>query len=165
MAKASGKIVIRRLASLDEVNANRAIVENFFAESRFASYELSWARVENLIKAAFAAPDKMAIFIAEHMGKILGFVMCGISGFIGVVGLKICQVQFLHIIPEHRKSFAGGKAVIGLLKGVQQWAEKQGAVETSLSLEMDHATPAMRRIMARMGYQVENVGFFCEVVK
>ena len=90
-------------------------------------------------------------------------MLCGISGFIGVVGLKICQVQFLHIITEHRKLFAGGKAVIGLLNGVQQWAEKQGAVETNLSLEMYHATPAMRRIMSRIGYQVENVGFVAEL--
>ena len=159
MAKASGKIVIRRLASLDEVNSNREIVENFFAESRFASYELSWGRVENLIKAAFEAPNKMAIFIAEHMGKILGFAMCGISGFIGVVGLKICQVQFLHIIPEHRKTFIGGKALIGLVRGVQQWAEKQGAMETNLALDKDQTTPTMNRILLRMGYTVNNVGF------
>lgn len=153
------KIIIRRLSTLKEVNNNRQIVENFFGESRFSSYELSWGRVENLVKAALQAPDKMAIFVAEKGKQILGFAMCGISGFIGVVGLKLCNVQFLHILPEFRKTFIGGKALIGLLRGVEQWAEKQRVAEINFDLEITHLNNAISKIFYGSGYKTQNVSF------
>ena len=157
------RIVVKRIGSVEEVNNNRTLIEAFFAESRFAKYELSWGRVENLAKAAISAPDKMIILIAEKVSKtdrqILGFAMGGISGYIGVVGLKLCNIQFLHILPEFRKTYIGGKAMIGLLRGIEQWAKAQGAKEISFDIEVKHTSTAFNKITSKLGYKTETIGF------
>jgi len=162
-AENTNKIVIRRLNSLDDVNNNREAIEGFFAESRFAKYELSWARVENLAKAALSAPDKMMILLAERLSKtgqqLIGFAMCSIGGYVAVVGLKLCQIQFLHVLPEFRKGFVGGKAMIGLLRGVEKWAKAQGAKDISLDLQMRDVTPGLEKLLGKMNYREHTRGF------
>ena len=117
------------IQSLSEVRDNKHLVEGFFNESAYAGHELAWGRIENLAKVAFEEPGRMVILVAEKEGDIVGFAMCDIGAIMGVVGLKTCQVQALTGVREYRRSITGGKALIGLLRAVSQWGQKQGAFE------------------------------------
>ena len=119
------------IQSLSKVRDNKHLVEDFFNESAYAGHELAWGRIENLAKVAFEQQDRMMILVAEKEGDILGFAMCGM----GVVGLKTCQVHASTVVREYRRSIAGGKALIGLLRAVSQWGQKQGAFEIAVSFD------------------------------
>lgn len=98
-------------------------------ESRFSYITFAPQKVEAIIKRGMEDTNRHGILLCRDEAKLVGMLYCSIGEYHIGMGSLITTIHNLNVRPEMRHKLRGGYVAVGLLRGVETWAQARKSSE------------------------------------
>lgn len=115
--------------------------------------EFSADKVQKIALAAFADQKRHAVMLAERGPTPVGFLYCSVGEYHIATGSLITTIHNMNVLHSVRNSLAGGRAALGLLKGVETWSKARGAKEIFFHVTSGVDLARAHKLAKRTGFQ------------
>lgn len=129
------------------------LAERAHAESRFSYIEFAPEKVRRIAERALADPKRHAVMLCWDDGKPVGFVYCSIGEYHIGAGTLLTTVHNINVLKEVRHTLKGGRAALGLLKGVDSWSRARNASEILFHVTSEVDLGRTHKFIKRLGYR------------
>ena len=153
------RLKIRLAKDARDIDAMLPIFREGMAESKFASYEFSEAKVRASAQKALDNSDFFGWLIAEYDGKPIGYMHCTISEMSFATGDLAATIITFYIRQTYRKTLLGNKAAVGLVKATLKWAKLRGAKELFVHDTSEIDTKGSTNFFAKAGFRFIGANF------
>ena len=141
-----------KLSHRDSPVAIVSLARQAHEESRFKEIPFCPDKVHRIIKEALEAPDRHGVLLASRGSKLVGFAYCSVGPYHIGSDVLLTAIHSLYVTRPVRTSLSGGKAGLGLLKGVETWSKARGAREVLLHATAGISLGRTHKLAKRTGY-------------
>lgn len=122
-------------------------------ESRFSYIPFSEAKAEKIIRRAFEDDRRYAFLLAVKNDTPVGFAYCSVSEYHIGTGHLLVSIHNINVSKSVRAGLSGGKAALGLFKGVLSWAKVRDAREVLFHVTSGVQLKASHSLAKKMGFE------------
>jgi hypothetical protein len=122
-------------------------------ESRFSYIKFSDAKVRKITKSALQNNKQQAILMVAKGDRPIGFASCSIGEYHIGEGAFISTIHNMNVSQSFRSTLAGGRAALGLLKGIETWSKARGAIEVLFHVTSDVDLARSHKFSKRIGFK------------
>lgn len=122
------------------------------AESRFGYIPFSDDKVQKIVLAALEDEKRYGVMLATKGETAVGFLGCSVGEYHIGKGVLIATVHSMYVSRSTRIALSGGRAALGLLKGVETWSEARGAQEVLFHVTSGVGLSRTHKFSNRVGY-------------
>lgn len=140
--------IVIRAARHEDMAAVMRLGAAMHAESRFARYPLSEAKLSVAFADHLDKPAVACLLLAEHTdGRLLGMLAGNVVEFF-FSDARLAQDILFFVMPEAR----GTSAAIRLLTAFRRWAENRQVEELNINMSAAIDMPRFNRFMTHIGF-------------
>lgn len=121
-------------------------------DSRMSHIPFHEGKVTALFNKVLNDSKRHAIFLAHRQKKPVGMAYLSVGEYHIGTGILITTVHNINVIRSVRSSLSGGKVFLGLMRGVETWAQARGSSEIFLHFTSGEEPELAKRLMNRIGY-------------
>lgn len=141
------------ITSMESLDAVMYLAKRSHEESRFSYIAFSHQKVKSIVERVLGDPKRHAIMICYEKQKPIGFVYCSIGEYHIGIGTLLTTIHNINVLKEVRHTLKGGRAVLGLLKGVDSWSRARSSKEILFHVTSDIELSRTHKFIKRMGYR------------
>jgi hypothetical protein len=107
-------------------------------------------------KVATKAPEdekRHAIMVAQRGDDLVGAASCSVGEFHIGTGVLLTTIHNINVKRKERATLSGGRAALGLFKGIETWSKARGAKEILFHVTSGVDLARIHKLAKRMGYQ------------
>lgn len=147
------KVLRFRMADIGDIPALIQLAHEAHAESRFGYIPFSEAKVLKVATAALKDEKRHAIMVAFRDDYLVGATSCSIGEFHIGTDVLLTTIHNINVRREERARLSGGRAALGLFKGVETWSRARGAREVLFQITSGIDLGRAHKLARHMGYQ------------
>lgn len=122
-------------------------------ESRFNYIKFSAKKVQRIAHNALQDPQKTAFMLACKGDNPVGFAYCSVGEYHIGEGVLVATINNINVSRPVRAGLSGGRAALGLFKGIETWSRARGAREVLFHVTSDVDLARAHKLAKRVGYQ------------
>lgn len=140
------------LDSLDKVDQITFLAQQAHFESRFSYITFAPHKVRRIAEQALDDPKRRAVLLCHDAEKPVGFVYCSIGEYHIGTGSLITTIHNINVLSDFRETLNGGRASLGLLRGVDRWSRARGSSEILFHVTSGVDLARTHKFIKRLGY-------------
>lgn len=93
------------------------------------------------------------MMVARNRGKPAGFAYCSIGEYYIGTGTLVTTIHTINVLREVRHGLRGGRAALGLFRGVETWSNARSSKEILFHVTSDIDLKRTHKFIKRLGYR------------
>ena len=138
---------------MDELSGVTALAERPHRESRFSYIPFAPDKVCRIALKVLSDPARHGAMLCWHFGRPVGFVYCTVGEYHIGTGTLLTTIHNLNVLAEMRHTLNGGRAALGLLRGVETWSRARSSAEILFHVTSGVELGRSHKLEKRLGYR------------
>lgn len=147
------KVRFRMANAATDIPALVELARQAHAESRFGYISFSETKVRKIVTNALKDEKRHGIMVALRGDDLVGAASCSVGEFHIGTGVLLTTIHNINVKREQRTKLSGGRAALGLFKGIETWSKARGAKEILFHVTSGVDLARVHKLAKRMKYQ------------
>ncbi|MBW4707342.1 hypothetical protein KX928_06040 [Roseobacter sp. YSTF-M11] len=128
-----------------------ALTRSVHEKSLFGDIPFSDAKFDRAFDRTLNAPEQHLGLVVALGSRVPGCCYCSIGGYFIGDGARIVSVHAICVAPDVSDGLLGGKVALRLAKGIEVWAQSQGATHILYHVTAGIDAACVDRFFQRIG--------------
>jgi hypothetical protein len=122
-------------------------------ESRFSYIPFSEDKVQKIVLTALEDRSRHGMMLAVKGQVLIGMAYCSVGELHIGTGVLLTTIHNINVQRSIRSSLSGGRAALGLFKGIETWSQARGAQEVLFHVTSGVDLARAHKLVKRVGYE------------
>lgn len=142
-----------RMASTEDLRALVDLACEAHEESRFGYIPFSEEKVRKIAAIALIDDKRHGIMVVFRKNELVGAAYCSVGEFHIGTGVLLATIHNINVRRSERSALFGGRAALGLFRGIETWSKARGAKEVLFHITSGIDLARVHKFSNRLGYK------------